>query len=54
MNNIIVIIPTYNEISNISRLIELIKNIGYDNIWIKQIPKVGYWKYIIDDIEYYI
>ena len=30
MNNIIVIIPTYNEISNISRLIELIKNIGYD------------------------
>lgn len=31
-----------------------IKNFGYDNIWIKQIPKVGYWKYIINNIPYYV
>ena len=30
MNNIIVIIPTYNEINNISQLIESIENVGYN------------------------
>ena len=31
-----------------------IKNFGYDNIWIKHIPAVGYWKYIINNVPYYV
>lgn len=31
-----------------------IKDFGYDNIWIKKIPEVGYWKYIINNITYHV
>ena len=32
----------------------IIMELGYDNIWIKDIPTVGYWKYIINNITYYV
>ena len=31
-----------------------ITDFGYDNIWIKDIPAVGYWEYIIENITYYV
>ena len=31
-----------------------INNFGYDNIWIKVIPEVGYWEYVINGLTYYV
>lgn len=31
-----------------------IEDFGYENIWIKQVPDIGYWIYIIEGIKYYV
>ena len=31
-----------------------IEDFGYENIWIKEIPQVGHWEYIIGGIKYYV
>jgi hypothetical protein len=32
----------------------IINDFNYDNIWVKNVPAIGYWEYIIDNVSFYI